>query len=112
MEHPALVYRHMDELLAYAVPFLREGLEQSQPAFVAVGPGELAELRSEVGEDGVGWADTNHWFPGPARRLRAFHLFVADQMRGGATRIRLIGEPSGRKAPPSSRVSGLGTNRP
>lgn len=100
LEHPALVYRNLDELLGATVPFLNEALEQRQPAFVAVGQAELDALRSAVGAEGVGWADTNRWFPEPAKRLRAFHLYILEAIRGGATRIRLIGEPLWPTGPP------------
>lgn len=94
LEHPALVYRRMDEFLAHLVPFVEEGVRRRQPVFVAVGSDELAALRAEVAvENGVRWADTKEWHPDPATRLRAFHVFVTDELEGGSTRIRLVGEP-------------------
>lgn len=100
LEHPALVYHDLDEFLGATVPFLKGALEQRQPAFVAVGPAELDALRSAVGDEGVGWADTKRWFPEPAKRLRAFHRYIVEATRGGATRIRLIGEPLWPTGPP------------
>lgn len=95
MEHPALLYGTVEEFLSCLVPFVTGGIDNGEPVFVAVGAEHLAALRDEVGVDvtGVTWADTHQWHPGPATRLRAFHELVSDELAGGATRLRLVGEP-------------------
>jgi anti-sigma regulatory factor (Ser/Thr protein kinase) len=95
LEHPALLYGTVEEFLACLVPFVSAGIENGEPVFVAVGADHLAALRNEVGgrRTGVTWADTDDWHPDPATRLRAFHELVRDELAGGATRLRLVGEP-------------------
>ena len=95
LEHPAFVYECVDDFLGYMVPFVTGGLDNGEPVFVAAKAGNLAALRAEIGDHGraVRWADTEHWHPHPGRRLRAFHELVTDQLRAGAGRVRLVGEP-------------------
>ena len=104
LEHPALVYRSLDEFLAYAVPFVRQGVAAGEPVFGAVGTAELDALRSATGTNGVHLEDTNVWHPVPATRLRAFHRYVTDALEGGAERVRLIGEPLWPAGPPGSAL--------
>lgn len=94
LEHPALVYGSVDEFLVAMVPYVTEGIDRGEPVFAAVGPEEASALEVEVGEGpGIDIKDTNEWHPVPATRLRAFHIFVNEQLRAGAQRIRLAGEP-------------------
>ncbi|MEX2406149.1 MAG: sensor histidine kinase [Actinomycetota bacterium] len=94
LDHPALVYGSLDEFLVAMVPYVAEGIDRGEPVFAAVGPEEVSALRAEIGEvPGVQAKDTNEWHPVPATRLRAFHIFVNEQLRAGARRIRLAGEP-------------------
>lgn len=94
LDHPALAYGSVDEFLAAMVPYVAEGIDRGEPVFAAVGPEEAWALRGEIGEvSGVHVEDTNEWHPVPATRLRAFHLFVNEQLHAGASRIRLAGEP-------------------
>jgi len=95
LEHPVLLHATVGEFLSYLVPFLRAGLENREPVFVAVGADYLTDLRDAVGAEatGVTWADTREWHPNSSTRLRAFHEYVAERLADGATRIRLVGEP-------------------
>lgn len=95
LEHPALVHADVGEFLSYLVPFVQAGVENREPAFVAVGADYLPALRDAVGAEapGVTWADTREWHPNSSTRLRAFHEYVTERLADGATRIRLVGEP-------------------
>lgn len=94
LDHPALVYGSLDEFLVAMVPYVEAGIDRGEPVFAAVGPEEASALRAEIGGvPGVHVEDTNEWHPVPATRLRAFHIFVTEQLRAGAGRIRLAGEP-------------------
>jgi anti-sigma regulatory factor (Ser/Thr protein kinase) len=98
--HEALFYDGEDELVAAAVPFLREGLERGEPALVVVGAGKLERLREELGDaDGVQFADMALVGHNPARIIPAWHDFVAAHAAPGV-RLRGIGEPvhAGRSA--------------
>jgi anti-sigma regulatory factor (Ser/Thr protein kinase) len=104
LEHPAFVYRSLDEFVAYAVPFVRQGVADGDPVLGVVGPAELDALRSATGTNGVHLEDTNAWHPVPATRLRAIHRYVTESLERGAERVRLIGEPLWPDAPPDSAL--------
>jgi len=104
LEHPAFVYRNLDEFVAYAVPFVREGLTEGEPVFGVVGSAELDALRSETGTNGAHLEDTNTWHPVPATRLRALHRYITESLEQGAERVRLIGEPLWPDRPPGSAL--------
>jgi anti-sigma regulatory factor (Ser/Thr protein kinase) len=104
LEHPAFVYRSLDEFIAYAVPFVRQGVAEGEPVFGVVGQAELEALRSEVGMNGARLEDTNTWHPVPATRLRAFHRYVTGSLERGAERVRLIDEPLWPDRPPGSAL--------
>ena len=110
LEHPAFVYRSLDEFVAYAVPFVRQGVADGEPVLGVVGPAELDALRSATGTNGVHLEDTNAWHPVPATRLRAIHRYVTESLERGAERVRLIGEPLWPDAPPDSALDGPGTS--
>lgn len=102
LEHPALLYRSLDEFLGVMVPFVRAGVDRREFVFVAARGDNLAALRQEVGEraDEAQWADTDEWHPHPSSRLRAFYELVTDELRTGRTRFRLVGEPVWPPGPP------------
>jgi anti-sigma regulatory factor (Ser/Thr protein kinase) len=102
LEHAALLYAGLDDLLGSMVPMVTAALDQQEFVFVAARPDNLAALRAELGEraGAVGWADTRQWHPHPATRLRAFHELVTDRLGAGATGLRLAGEPPWPAGPP------------
>jgi anti-sigma regulatory factor (Ser/Thr protein kinase) len=95
MEHPALLYESRRDFLEYMVPFVRQGIDDEEPVFVAVEADPLEALRIEIGPDapGVTLVDTREWHPNPSTRLRAFHEFVDGELRDGASAVRLAGAP-------------------
>ena len=104
LEHPAFIYRSLDDFVAYAAPFVRQGVAEGEPVFGVVGPAELDALRSATPTNGVHLEDTNTWHPVPATRLRAFHRYVTESVERGAERVRLIGEPLWIDGPPGSTL--------
>ena len=102
LNHPALVHRSLDEFLDHVVPFVREGALGGIPTVVAVGHELAGGLRQALGEiaSSVVIEDTRRWYPHPATRLRAFHTYVTDRLREGASRINLVGEPVWPEGPP------------
>jgi anti-sigma regulatory factor (Ser/Thr protein kinase) len=95
LEHPALLYDDERGFLDYMVPYVTRGIDAGEPVFVAVGAAPLTALRAEFGTrvPGLTLVDTRTWHPNPSTRLRAFHEYVAGELRDGATAIRLAGEP-------------------
>ena len=102
LEHPALLYRSLEDFLEVMVPYVRAGIDNEETVFVAARGDYLPALRAGLNDraEAAQFADTFDWHPHPASRLRAFHEFVSDELEAGAERIRLAGEPVWRSEPP------------
>lgn len=92
--HTVLCHRSTAEAIDQLVPFVEEGLRFEDDVFVNLSAERANLLQSELGEeaDRVRWSDTHHWYPHPARRLRAIHEIVDGVTRHGRGRLRFIGE--------------------
>jgi anti-sigma regulatory factor (Ser/Thr protein kinase) len=102
LDHPAFFYESADEFVEVMAPFVLEGVAKGEPVVLAVGPSEVEALHDGLGSlpAGVQLADTREWHPHPASRLRAFYELVGDELSGGASRVRLVGEPVWPEGPP------------
>lgn len=91
-QHEALIYADPDEYLAGTLPFLRAGLEAGQPALVAVGPEQTAQLEGELGADAelVRFVDMREAGRNPAAIIPIWRDFVEE---AGGRPVRGIGEP-------------------
>lgn len=91
--HEAMLYAGEDGFLAGALPFLREGIERGEPAFVVVSAAKIALLREALGEDAdcVRFADMAEVGTNPARIISAWKDFV--EQAGADRPLRGIGEP-------------------
>ena len=89
--HEALIYGDVDEFLAAATSFLREGFEAGEPALVAVSPANAKLLASSLGADAadVRFADVET-IGNPAQAMSFWRDFV-DEHEG--RRVRGISEP-------------------
>ena len=97
--HEALLYSGVSDLVPRLAAFLREGLRAGEPALVALSPGKIDRLRSELGDDDDGrvrYVDMSVLGRNPARIIPAWQAFV-DEHPG---RARGVGEPiwAGRSA--------------
>jgi anti-sigma regulatory factor (Ser/Thr protein kinase) len=92
--HAVLFYDGGDEFLAGTVPFLRNAIEASEPALVAVGQERADWLRGEFGEaaDGVQFAPMEELGRNPARIIPFWRDFL-DQHGAHEQPVRGIGEP-------------------
>lgn len=99
--HEALFYEGLDDLVARAVPFIREGLEAQEPVAVAMVSEKIDALRDSLGSDrdSVAFIDMARVGRNPARLLPAFHRFVDERGTPGK-KVRGVGEPiwSGRSS--------------
>ncbi len=92
--HEAFFYADEDEFLSRLVPFLREGLENDEPALVAVGRKRVEALEGELGAEAeqVHFVDMEELGCNPARIIPFWRQFLDEE--GGVDRpIRGIGEP-------------------
>jgi hypothetical protein len=94
--HEALIYYTPDELVAGAVPFVRNGLAADEPVLVVARQAAWAYLREALGEEAalVEFSDAAAWHREGARCTgEAFVHYVHDHLARGASRVRIIGEP-------------------
>jgi anti-sigma regulatory factor (Ser/Thr protein kinase) len=95
--HEALFYRDVDDYAFAIARFLREGLELSEPALVAVPGSHVDVLRSvldpEMGTDAerVQYVDMAEAGRNPGRIIPA--VFYAFTQKHRAGRVRIVGEP-------------------
>jgi anti-sigma regulatory factor (Ser/Thr protein kinase) len=92
--HEVLLYDGIVGFLAGTVPWIRAGLETGDAVAVLVGPGKLAALRDELGDDGreVRFVDLDDVGPNPARIIPVWRTFVDEQVERGRP-LRGVGEP-------------------
>ena len=87
--HEALLYDGPDDLLAGALPFIREGLERDEPVLVAVDGRKIPAFADALGPSEVDFVDMRALGRNPARIIPAWRAF-----RGRyAGPIRGVGEP-------------------
>jgi anti-sigma regulatory factor (Ser/Thr protein kinase) len=83
LRHNAFVYQSLDEYVARAVAFLREGLEAGEAAVVGHTRPGLAAMREALGADAarVTFLNVEEAYTRPARTLAAYHQVYVDQFR-------------------------------
>lgn len=91
--HEAFLYAGTAAFLEGTVPFIRAGLDASEPVLVVVGADKIRRLREALGPDAerVSFADMSEIGRNPARIIPAWRDFLAQQAGGGPARG--IGEP-------------------
>jgi anti-sigma regulatory factor (Ser/Thr protein kinase) len=92
--HEAFFYGDVDEFLAGAIPFLREGLDAGEAAMVAVGRSRTDALRAELNGEAeqVCFVDMEALGRNPARIIPAWQGFVEEGSSQDRP-LRGIGEP-------------------
>jgi anti-sigma regulatory factor (Ser/Thr protein kinase) len=82
LRHGALVYESQDEYVAFAVPFLKEGLEAGEGAIVAHTKEGLAMMREALGPhaDHVMFVDVSSAYTRPGTTLARYHAVFRDQL--------------------------------
>jgi anti-sigma regulatory factor (Ser/Thr protein kinase) len=91
-----MFYGGTSAFLAGVMPFIREGLEASEPFLVVVEPIKIELIREELGGDvsGLRFEDMVAVGRNPARIIPVWRQFVAERIEGNHT-VRGIGEPIG-----------------
>lgn len=95
LDHRALLYGSDEEFVGAVAPFLRDGLERSEPALIAGTASGLELVREELGDDAerVELVEATEWYSAPAEALRRFRSFIDAQLEDGAKWVRIAGEP-------------------
>jgi anti-sigma regulatory factor (Ser/Thr protein kinase) len=93
LRHGALVYESQDEYVAFAVPFLKEGLEAGEGAVVAHTKPGLAAMHEALGPeaDHVMFVDVSSAYTRPARTLARYHAVFRDQL-GQSPALRAVAD--------------------
>lgn len=91
--HEALLYAGEEEFVDLTVPFIADGLGQSEPVMVAVSADKIGLLRANLGWDGrwVDFVDMAELGTNPGRIISAWRQFVHDNR--DRPHLRGIGEP-------------------
>lgn len=92
--HEALVYSSMDELVAGAVPFLRQGLASGDDLLVVLREaGRIALQQALAGiADKIEFADAVAWYRSPEHAFQGYSRYLDDRLRRGASRVRVVAE--------------------
>lgn len=92
--HRVLPYDGVDEFLAGAVPFLREGVDSGDRVLAVTALERELVLRAELGPAaaGVEFVEAAAWYGHPSRTL-ADSLADADNAAWQGRRLRVLGEP-------------------
>ena len=91
--HEALVYDDDEELLATAVPFLRDATDAGEAALVSMGERSAGLIRSALPRSAaVVYASGDDVYRRPAGAIRSYRDLMAGLVADGVPRIRLIGE--------------------
>jgi anti-sigma regulatory factor (Ser/Thr protein kinase) len=89
--HEALLYEADDELLAVAVPFLREGVDAGEPTLVRLDARRQELVLRELDDlDGITELRPDH-YRDPLSALHAYHRLFAYLEHEGAEHIRVVG---------------------
>jgi anti-sigma regulatory factor (Ser/Thr protein kinase) len=93
--HEAFLYGSQEQFLHGTATFIRDGLDNDEPALVVVDARKVRLLRGELGQDAehVQFADMAEVGSNPARIMQAWRDFVAE--RAPDRPARGIGEPIG-----------------
>jgi anti-sigma regulatory factor (Ser/Thr protein kinase) len=94
--HEAVLYEGDDGFLERIVPFVRDGVTAGEPTLVMTNARKIAAVRERLGgfdEDLVEYRDMEVVGANPARIIPAWDDFATRRSRGGAQRLRGVGEP-------------------
>jgi CheY-like chemotaxis protein len=93
--HEALVYSSTDELVAGALPFMRNGLARGEHVLVVLRESGRIVLKQALGEDAsrVEFADAIDWYQSPKHAFESYTRYLDDRLRrGDAPRVRVVAE--------------------
>jgi len=92
--HDALLYATDDEMLTSAVPFLREGLSNSETVVLVCGERRTRLLREALGDDSriVVLPRTHVYQEGVEQAVSTYQEFMVQEVARGVSQVRLVGE--------------------
>ena len=93
-EHRVFTYGSDEEFVAAAIPFLEEGIEQSQCLVAVLTHAKAGLIRDSLGERSglVEFADWPDWYRSPKEALGRYGEIVKQKVEAGAAWIRVVAE--------------------
>jgi hypothetical protein len=94
LRHDAFVYESDEVFIDRMVPFLTDGLAAGDATVAVTTRANVGVLRDALGPaaQGVSFRDRDEWYSRPAKVLAGYDRTLRDLLRGGAPRVRVVGE--------------------
>jgi transcriptional regulator with XRE-family HTH domain len=107
LEHRAVVYASNAEFVEAALPFLRGGLDRTEPVLAVTSAPKIRLLRAALADDAadVAFADSARWYRTPTEALRRYGDYMHDRLAAGASWVRILGEPVWAKRSKAQRLA-------
>jgi transcriptional regulator with XRE-family HTH domain len=95
LEHRALTYAGLDDLVACAAPVVAHGVQAQEPTLLVTTPRNADGVRERLGADaaGVTFADAGDWYSSPRAALVRYRDFATEALERGAPWLHVVGEP-------------------
>jgi hypothetical protein len=95
LSHCALFYGVDDEFLAATLPFLRAGVDRSEPVLAVTSAARIGLLQDALAGDArhVEFAESSWWYRSPVDALNGYRDFLHQRVSEGAPWVRILGEP-------------------
>jgi transcriptional regulator with XRE-family HTH domain len=95
LDHYALIYGDLDELVQASGPFLADGMAAGDATLVLTDRGKTDALREHLGAaaSAIRFEDAQAWYTSPAEALRGLRSFADGALDAGAPWVRIVGEP-------------------
>jgi CheY-like chemotaxis protein len=92
--HEALVYSTANDLVAGAVPFMREGLAGGDSVLIVMRDSGRTVLYDALdGDSGeIDVADALEWYRSPERAFDSYRRYIEDRLERGVPRVRVVAE--------------------
>ncbi len=93
-DHRLLTYRSDEDFLGAAIPFLAEGVEQSESLLAVTTDAKSGLLRDALDDrsEHVEFANWGEWYRSPDTALRGYRTFVKEKFDAGAAWVRIVAE--------------------
>lgn len=95
LDHYALIYGDLDELVHASEPFLADGMAAGDATLVLADRAKTDALRERLGAaaSAIRFEDPRTWYTSPPEALRGLRAFADGALDAGASWVRIVGEP-------------------
>ncbi|MFL5906541.1 MAG: MEDS domain-containing protein [Solirubrobacterales bacterium] len=95
LEHHALIYDSEERLLKSAGEFIRDAGKRGETVLAVTTETKIEQLRRHLRSEArtVEFVESSAWYSTPGAALDGFRRFCDDSLAGGASWVRVVGEP-------------------